>query len=72
MTNDFDPLDDIIERLVRLRERCGPQLYGRAAYAARAAIGRVVLDEAERRARGPRSRPTNVLPFPGVRVPTAN
>ena len=43
-----DPLDDLLTTLVRLRERCGADLYRRALAAARLAVGRVVVAEAER------------------------
>jgi len=43
-----DSLDDLLVVLIRLRERCGPDLYRRALVAARLAIGRVILAEAER------------------------
>ena len=40
----------LVALLVRLRERCGPDVYRRALTAARAAVARTVLAEAERAA----------------------
>jgi len=65
MSGDGDRLDDLLVVLVRLRERCGPDLYRRALATARTAVGRVVLAEAERRA-GLRRRPSGTV----VRFPT--
>jgi hypothetical protein len=45
---DGQLLNDLIARLALLRERAGPALYRRAVTAARTAVGRVVLTEAER------------------------
>jgi hypothetical protein len=65
MSGDGDRLDDLLVVLIRLRERCGVPLYRRAVAAARAAVGRVVLAEAERRAGVERSRSeATVVRFP--------
>ena len=65
MTSSIDPLDDLLATLVRLRARCGVPLYRRAVAAARVAVGRVVLAEAERRARVNRTaKPGVVVRFP--------
>ncbi len=48
MNRVIDSLDDLLATLIRLRERCGSDLYRRALTAARVAVGRVVLAEAER------------------------
>ena len=64
MSGDGDRLDDLLVVLVRLRERCGPDLYRRALAAARVAVGRVVLAEAERRAGAERPRSGSALRFP--------
>jgi hypothetical protein len=63
MSRDGDRLDDLLVVLLRLRERCGVPLYRRAVAAARAAIGQVVLAEAERRA-GVERPPGTVVRFP--------
>jgi hypothetical protein len=48
MNRRDDPLDNHLATLVRLRERAGADVYRRAVEAARVAVGRVVLAEAER------------------------
>lgn len=59
-----DPLDDLVERLLRLRDGFGDRPYRAAARAALGAVAAVVLDEAERRA-GVRRAPTGtVVRFP--------
>ena len=65
MNRMIDSLDDLLATLVRLRERCGPDLYRRALAAARVAVARVVLAEAERRAGVDRPQRTGtVVRFP--------
>lgn len=61
-----DPLDAHLAILVRLRERAGPDVYLRAVDAARVAVGRVILAEAERLAGvgRRRRRGATVLRFP--------
>lgn len=63
MSRGPDDLDGHLEVLVRLR-RAGAGVYARALQAARVAVAKVVLAEAERRAGCPRRRPTGtVVPF---------
>jgi hypothetical protein len=66
MNRGLDSFDDLVAALFRLRERCGAALYRRAVAAARVAVGRVVLAEAERRAGVGRSPPAadRVVRFP--------
>jgi hypothetical protein len=65
MSGGGDRLDDLLATLIRLRERCGVPLYRRAVAAARVAVGRVVLAEAERLAGIDRPRPeATVVRFP--------
>ena len=66
MTSSIDPLDDLLATLIRLRARCGVPLYRRALTAARVAVGRVVLAEAERRSGVGARRPDGTV----VRFPT--
>lgn len=71
MSPDDDPLDDLVERLLRLREKFGEPLYRAAAQAALHGVACAVLREAERRAaclgRPPESG--KVVRFPGARRP---
>jgi hypothetical protein len=65
MNRVIDSLDDLLVVLLRLRERCGPDLYRRALAAARVAVGRVVVAEAERLAGiGRPRREATVVRFP--------
>ncbi len=65
MNRMIDSLDDLLATLLRLRERCGPDLYRRALAAARVAVGRVVVAEAERLAGVGRPRAeATVVRFP--------
>jgi hypothetical protein len=50
MTFSTDPVDRLATTLLRLRDRLGSALYRRAVVAARLAVARAVLTEAERRA----------------------
>ncbi len=61
-------LDEHLEVLMRLRRRAGAEVYARALSAARVAVARVILAEAERLA-GIRRPPRrgNVVRFPVVR-----
>ena len=71
MRLDSSPLDDHLARLLQLRERCGDDLYRRALTAARVAVARTVLEEAERLAGVGRERTSaTVVRFPtGRRFP---
>jgi hypothetical protein len=64
MNPGLDSIDGLLATLLRLRERCGAVLYRRAVAAARVAVGRVVLDEAERLAGAGRPPAGTVLRFP--------
>lgn len=56
MTEEFDPMSDIIERLVGVRVRFGDERFREAALKAAVAVGRVALEAAEERAKGMRPR----------------
>jgi len=59
-----DDLDQHLEVLVRLRRRAGTGVYDRALLAAKVAVARVILAEAERRAGRARAPPKGtVVPF---------
>ena len=60
MTLTTDPVDRLATTLLRLRDRLGTALYRRALAAARVAVAREILAEAERRAGCGRTIP----PFP--------
>jgi hypothetical protein len=69
MTSSTDPVDRLATTLLLLRDRLGSALYRRALVAARVAVARAVLAEAERRAGCGQSIP----PFPGAaqsRIPS--
>jgi hypothetical protein len=64
MSERLNDLDDHLAVLVRLRRRAGAAVFKRALDAARVAVARVVLAEAERRAGvGGRKREGTVVPF---------
>ena len=64
MNRRSDDLDDHLEVLVRLRRRAGVGVFERALLAARVAVARVLLAEAERRAGvGGRKPEGTVVPF---------
>lgn len=67
MSRRLDDLDEHLAVLVRLRRRAGSDVYARALLAAKVAVARVVLAEAERLAgRGPRKSDGAVIPFPTI------
>ncbi len=61
-------LDDHLPVLVRLQERAGLEVYARAVEAARVAVAKVVLAEAERLA-GVRQPTGKLIQFPVARRP---
>ena len=63
---DADILDDIVARLVTIRDRLGSEAFQEAALKAAVAVAQVALAEAERRARrgSPRRPKGNVIRFP--------
>ena len=64
MRRRLDDLDAHLEVLVRLRRRAGAGVFERALGAARVAVARVVLAEAERLAGVARRKPEGtVVPF---------
>lgn len=64
MSRRLDDLDEHLEVLVRLRRRAGVGVFERALLAAKIAVARVVLAEAERLARRARPPPRGeVVPF---------
>jgi hypothetical protein len=65
---DADVLDDIVARLVMVRDRLGSDAFHEAALKAAVAVAQVALAEAERRAgKRCRRRKGNVVPFPAGR-----
>ena len=68
MNREDNSFESLVAMLLRLSERCGRDLYRRAVTAARVAVARVVLDEAERLAGQKRSSSTDspgkVMRFP--------
>jgi len=61
--NDSQSLDELIARLVLLRQRAGTCLFREALRAARVAVGRTMLAEAERRA-GLHGKSASFVRFP--------
>ncbi len=64
MNREDDSFESLVAMLLRLSERCGRDLYRRAVTAARVAVARVVLDEAERLAGTKKPRSGIVVAFP--------
>ena len=62
--SDADLLDDLIARLVLLRQNAGPDAFRKAVVAARTSVGRCVLAEAEARAGVERRPAGTVIRFP--------
>ncbi len=69
--SDADLLDDLIARLVLLRQNAGPDAFRKAVVAARTSVGRCVLAEAEARAGVERQSGKVVrFPFGGLKNPS--
>ena len=62
--SDAELLDDLIARLVLLRQNAGRDTFRRAISVARTSVGRCVLAEAEVRAGVERCPMGNIVPFP--------
>jgi hypothetical protein len=62
--DDFDLLDQVINRLHRVRYAVGSRVFQEAARGALVAIGRAVLIDAEQRSLPSSRAPSNVVRFP--------
>jgi hypothetical protein len=65
--DDFDLLDQVINRLHRVRYVSGSRVFQEAARGALVAIGRAVLIDVEQRTLPSSRAPSNVVRFPNER-----
>jgi hypothetical protein len=64
MTNDNELLDQVIERLYRIRRKLGPVVFRAAASSAQLAIARTVLEAAEKGAHHSDTWSARIIRFP--------